>query len=272
MDDWPMTRFKRYLIFLFPVIFYGCEKVIEVNLNEAAPKIVIEGNISSDNNFAEVKISMTSSYFDTLPGDKVSGAKVVVTDNEGGKFIFRETKEGLYKSPGISLKQGNTYQLSVESGNEIFLATSKLNSPVPIDSVKTFYEPGSSFIDEGYYLNVYFTDPKGVENFYRIKVFRNGKEKKSTDDFIVFNDRYVEGNNVKITLFNDPYEINDTVRVQLISLDKDAFEFHRTFIDLVNTNPGSAAPANPNTNFSNGALGYFSAWSSDNAVFVIKKE
>jgi hypothetical protein len=60
--------------------------------------------------------------------------------------------------------------------------------------------------------------------------------------------------------------------LQLISLDAGAYEYLRTFQELVNNNPGSAAPANPNTNISNGALGYFSAWSSTIKTAIIKWE
>jgi hypothetical protein len=58
--------------------------------------------------------------------------------------------------------------------------------------------------------------------------------------------------------------------VQLISLDSAVYEYYKTFTELVNTNPGSAAPANPNSNLSNGALGYFSAWSSDTMSVIIR--
>ncbi|NOR75913.1 MAG: DUF4249 domain-containing protein, partial [Draconibacterium sp.] len=34
---------------------------------------------------------------------------------------------------------------------------------------------------------------------------------------------------------------------------------------------GSAAPANPTSNITNGALGYFSAWSADEKTVVIKE-
>jgi hypothetical protein len=135
-----------------------------------------------------------------------------------------------------------------------------------------FYYQQSSFFDEGYYVNVYLFDPPGIENYYRIKYWRNGVLQNTIDDFVVFNDRYVDGNSIEVSLYNQPFNLNDTIAVQLISLDEGAYEYFKTFRELVNNNPGSAAPANPNTNFSNGALGYFSAWSSDTKSGIIRQE
>lgn len=264
-----MMKNILYLLILI-VIFPACEKVIDVDLNEADPQIVIEGNVNGNNGLAEVKISMTSSYFDTVPSDRVVNAEVVVKDGSGKIYQFYETGPGVYRSFGIRPKSWETYLLVVEANGKTYKAESTLNPPVAIDSVAWFFDGGNSFFDAGYYLNVYLSDPKEVENFYRIKIFKNGKQSNSSDDFLILNDRYINGNKVEISLFNDPYRVNDTVMVQLVSIDKNVFQYYKTFAELLNNNPGSAAPANPNSNLSNGALGYFSVWSSDTMSVVIK--
>ncbi len=259
------------LLIITGIFISGCEKVIDVDLNEASPALVIQGNLSSDQKVAEVKLTMTTSYFDTLSPEKVTGAKVSLEDGKGQKIVLIETLKGVYATFGLKPVFNTNYKLIVETRDEIYQAESVLNPPVTIDSVTWEYDEGSSFFDAGYYLNVWFSDPPSVENYYRIQIYRNGLLKRSMDDLIVFNDRYVDGNKVSISLFNDPYYLNDTVRVQLISLDKKAYDYFNTLAELINTNPGSAAPANPNTNFSNGALGYFSAWSSDTLSVIIRE-
>ncbi|HSO88381.1 MAG TPA: DUF4249 domain-containing protein [Draconibacterium sp.] len=260
-----------YLLILI-LIFSGCEKVIDVDLNESDPAIVIEGNLNYNPYLNEVKISMTSSYFDTLPTEKVSGAIVSVSSDFGGEYIFDETENGIYRSNEIRLKLGETYHLSVEANGEKYEASSRLNPPVNIDSVKFFYQDGFSFIESGYYVNLYLFDPPGISNYYRVKVTKNGVLQNTIDDFFIFDDRYVDGNSIEINLFNSAFNLNDTVSVQLISLDEGAYEYLETFQEVVNNNPGSAAPANPNSNLSNGALGYFSAWSSDTKTFIIQEK
>lgn len=263
----------RNIIVLLILIFiaYSCEKVIDVDLNEAAPEIVIEGNLSNIPNKAEVKISMTSSFFDTLPSEMVSGAKVSIKSDFGDSFILNETKKGIYNSKDIWFREGSTYQLLVEVNGEKYTAESKLNKVVGIDSMMFYYED-NPFLGTGYYINIYLFDPPGVKNFYRLKYAKNGVYQNTIDDLVLFNDRYLDGNTIEITLFNQPLELNDTITLQLISLDEGAYDYLRTFQELVNTNPGSAAPANPISNISNGALGYFSAWSSNTKSAVIKIE
>jgi len=50
-------------------------------------------------------------------------------------------------------------------------------------------------------------------------------------------------------------------------IDKDVFKYWN---ELQSINPGSAAPANPTSNISNGALGYFSVSSARTYNFFIK--
>ena len=262
------------LIYILPIIMIlatACEKVIDVDLNDATPIIVIEGNLSNYLNEAEVKISMTSSYFDTLPSEKVSDAIINIISDFGDRFVLKETNKGIYKVSKVWFKEGSTYHLSIEANGESYEAMSKLNPPVVIDSVRFYYED-SPFFDKGYYINVYLYDPPGIKNFYRLKYSKNGVLQNTIDDLILFNDRYADGNSIEVTLFNQPFELNDTVTLQLISLDEGAYEYLRTFRELVNNNPGSAAPANPISNISNGSLGYFSAWSSNTKSVIIKKE
>ena len=259
------------LLILAGIFISGCEKVIDVDLNEASPALVIQGNLSSDQKVAEVKLTMTTSYFDTLSPEKVSGAKVTLEVDNGKKIVLNETLKGVYAAFGLRPVYDTKYRLTVETKDKTYQAESVLNPPVSIDSVTWEYDEGNSFFDAGYYLNVWFFDPPSIQNYYRIQIYRNGLLKRSMDDLIVFNDRYVDGNKVEISLFNDPYYLNDTVLVQLISLDKNAYDYFSTLGELINTNPGSAAPANPNTNFSNGALGYFSAWSSDTLEVIIRE-
>jgi hypothetical protein len=56
-----------------------------------------------------------------------------------------------------------------------------------------------------------------------------------------------------------------------MAIDENAFLYFTTFRDMANTNPGSPAPANPISNFSNGALGYFSAWSFEEKEIIIER-
>lgn len=257
-----------YLLVFF--LLWGCEKVIYVDLNESNPALVIQGNLTRSPGLSEVKITKTGSYFSESPETTVSDAIVKITNNLGNVFLFEEEDFGWYKSHDTYPQEGTIYTLSVEVDGEIYEATSKLNEPVIIDSLTYEYEEGFAFLADGYTVTLHLTDPPGIQNYYRIKMYRNGSYNNNNNNLIIFDDRLVDGNSFNLSLGQFVYDAGDTAKVELISLDESAYEFYRTFQELVNTNPGSAAPANPNSNFSNGALGYFSAWSSDSKTIEIK--
>jgi hypothetical protein len=76
-------------------------------------------------------------------------------------------------------------------------------------------------------------------------------------------ERIRAGNNVKI---------GDTIIVELLSIDKAAYDYFNTLKDILSSDrsPTSLSPANPNTNVSNGALGYFAAFTIDTKTIVLK--
>src|SRR5690554_6820716 len=75
------------------IMMAACEKVIEVDLNDSEPEIVIEGNLSNDNGVLEVKISKTGSYFNTAPYEKVANAEVFLDAGPGYRQKAMETAE-----------------------------------------------------------------------------------------------------------------------------------------------------------------------------------
>lgn len=262
---------KLFCVFFITLLLFGCEKIIDVDLNEADPSIVIEGNLSGFPSLAEVKITKTSNYFDNSESEKISDARVTIDDNKGNSFILTETETGVYNSSDIRLKPNANYRLKVESGGEYYEATSKFSPKVAIDSVGYYWDNQYSFFDEGFVVLVFINDPPGIENYYRLRIFVNDELQNSTGDFILFSDRFIDGQQLELTIHEIDLVPNDTVTVQLMSLDKNMYNYYNVFEELMNNNPGSAAPANPPSNISNGALGYFSVWSYNSRRFIIRE-
>jgi hypothetical protein len=263
-----MSKIKYIsIILLFAAL--GCEKIIDVDLNEASPEVVIEGNLSKFPTSAEVKLSKTGSYFGDSSIEKISGALVFIESDLGESYRLSEADVGIYKSFNINPKVGVNYSLKVETEGQVYEAVSMLHPVVAIDTLEYYYDDGFGFMDEGFLVKAVFKDPAGIKNYYRIKIYEGDNGKYEDNDFIVFDDRLIDGNLIEVTLRGNIFDAGDTVSVQLISLDEGAYEYLNTFKELINVNPGSAAPANPTSNISSGALGYFSAWSSDLKTVVI---
>jgi len=75
---------------LISIISFSCQKVISVDLNSAAPNIVIEGNISDQDGAYEVKISKTVNFDQTNTFPPVTGAGVTIYDNFGNSEKLTE--------------------------------------------------------------------------------------------------------------------------------------------------------------------------------------
>lgn len=249
----------------------ACEKVITVDLNEAASEIVIEANLSNSSIIGEVLISKTGSYFGESSIERISNALVTMEDEFGNVYVLDEVESGYYRSFEILPEENTNYTLSVVVNDEKYESTSKLNQAVPIDSISYYFDDGFAFIEGGYSVKILFVDPINQKNYYRIKVYENDTLVNKADEIILFDDRLIDGQALEIALQGFLFDPEDTIAVQLISLDEGAYEYYKTFQELTNVNPGSAAPANPTSNISNGALGYFSTWSSDVMWVVIEE-
>jgi hypothetical protein len=250
----------------------GCEKVINVDLNEAAPHIVIEGLITDDLGPYAVTISKSGSYFNqpTLP--PVSGAIVIITNNSGTTDTVKETTPGIYLTSKTRGIPGLTYTLKVISEGQEYDGSSTIHSHVNIDSL-ILVKSESSRIDFGgnnqreshFELHCFFKDPP-EKNFYRIRTIKN--DSINTQSYRLYDDQYTNGEETELRVANA--SAGDTFRVELMSLDEQTYGYYRTLADLLHTNPVfGSTPANPNTNLSNGALGYFGACAVSSKRIII---
>lgn len=263
---------RLVLSFVTLLGFSGCQKVINVDLNEAAPQIVIEGLISDDLGPYTVTISKSGSYFNQPVLEVVSGAQVIINDNSGTNDTLKELISGVYftkKTRGIT---GRTYTLKVISGDQEYDGSSTMFSHVNIDSLSLVKSDAQRF-DFGdnnkNHTNVdihcFFRDPE-EKNFYRVKVFKN--DTINNDNYRLYDDQYTNGQETELRVANAT--AGDTFRIELLSLDQATYEYYRTLEDLLHTNPiFGSTPANPNSNLSNGALGYFGASAMSYKTIII---
>jgi hypothetical protein len=260
----------RIFVSLLPLLVYtGCQKVINVDLNNAAPRIVIEGLINDRRGPYAVAITKSGSYFNQPELPSVSGAEVTITDNTGTSDTLKETSPGIYltnKTKGIP---GRTYNLKVVSENITYEGTSTMLRHVDIDSL-ALVRSEFQRIDFGgnrirYEIHCFFKDP-GEKNFYRIKVFKN--DSINTQNYRLYDDQYTNGEETELRVSNA--EVGSTYRIELQSIDQSTYGYYRTLADLIFSNPlFGSTPANPNTNLSNGALGYFGAAAVSSKTIVI---
>ena len=137
-----------------------------------------------------------------------------------------------------------------------YTANTLLPQPVALDSVsfEKLSRPGGK-ID--YYAVINYQDPPGVSNYYQFTLLVNNRRINNT---FAFEDRLSDGKYVSRTLRTDSAYINlgDSVTVIMNHMGKEGYQYYNTFFQVTgNGSLQSISPANPISNISNKALGYF---------------
>jgi hypothetical protein len=263
---------KTTLIFFSLIILLtSCESVIEIELDYMKPKLVIEGVINDFDNQCIIKLSKTTDYFNRTTNPMVSDAVITITDNAGTVINFNEIEPGNYLGENVQAKSSINYSLSILSEGKLYVAEATIPQKVIIDSLTCLYNPESIFYEVGYVVSCHFSDPEESRNFYRLKTYNINDKSKAKYSKDLYNDDVNNGKNVELTWSYDVYQQSDTVVVELYSLDEKTYDYYKTLFPI----SGGAemmsftTPANPNTNISNGALGYFGAYTISRDTIII---
>jgi hypothetical protein len=269
-----MKFIKLLTVMIFLLLLNSCEEVIQVDLDDSEAQIVIEANISNNPEDNLVTITKSTDFYTPSEYETVNGAEITVTSETGETFIFTEVENGRYVNTALNPQVGRTYTMSVNTGNEIYTASSTMQDPLIMDSITVVGEE-TPFQDELFYeYSVYFQDNLGQEDFARFRIFINDVMQVGS---FRYDDRLTDGNYIDFNrFFFEPKEDilpGDVVTIEMLTIDKFTFEYFDTLRRVIASGRGpfsSTSPSNPITNWSNGALGYFSVNSKDVQSVVIE--
>lgn len=244
------------------LLFISCEKVITTELKKAEPAIVIEGTITN-NAPGKVTISKSVPFSNNNNFPSITGAKVSVTDNTGRNFVLSESTPGTYTNASLVGIPGRTYTLNITAEGKNYIATSVMPSPVKLD---TLIQDRIILTSSQITVNALFTDPPGFGNYYHfIETINNNRSKI----IYVLDDLYQDGGITEVQFWDDVLKLKagDVVQIEMQCIDKNIFRYIRGIEDL---QVGGTVPANPESNISNNALGYFSAHTSQKKTITIR--
>lgn len=279
----------------------GCEKTLNIQTREQAPKLVVEAQIENGQP-PLVALSRSLNYFSsldtaTLYASYVHDAKVTIHDgtqtytlkeatvtNSGGNTFYYYTTSPLI--PGTSLVGvlGKNYELVIETGGQVYHA----KTAIPLltkktDSLWWKKAPGNTDTTNVVLMSR-VTDPPGFGNYIRYYT------KVNREDFFpgynsVYDDQVIDGKTYDIQV--DPgvsknevkriddfhyFKRGDTVTVKLCNIDKASFDFWRTWEFTYQSigNPFSS-PGKVLGNISNGGLGSFCGYAAQYKSLIIPK-
>lgn len=269
-------RIKLFLpVLLIAASFItGCEKVVDTNIADAQARYVIEGFISNTGR-CRVLISNTASFSSSNEMQGISGAIVQIADSIGTPIRLKERDKGIYDSEVLyKALPGRTYHLHVTIGDEVFTATCKMPLPVKYEGVTVTQQAVAG--KSQYVATAIYQDPEATGNYYRFIQFNN--ERQQTDIFVT-SDNIANGRQVSYSLLNpttletknsNSIKAGDTIRVEMQCIDAAVYKYWYSLNASASGSGIISAPANPVTNITGGALGYFSAYSSQSKRTIVK--
>lgn len=266
-----MKKANRAIFFLLPLLMTlsDCKKVIQVDLHSAAPQIVIEGEVTNGPAPYFVRISKTVDFSASNDFPPVTDAVVRLTDTTNGiSDSMVEASPGLYRSIEVGGVTHHTYRLDVTIDGKQYTAVSTMPNIVRLDSVTFARNVG---FDNKVEINAVanFQDPAGIVNYYQ---FSETVNSRPLHNIFVFEDRLSDGQYIRYPLFNDSAYLapGDTLRLTMNDIDATVYTYFFTLMNVsANNNFQSVTPTNPVSNFSNGALGFFSAHTTEKVDIIV---
>lgn len=272
-----MKKIFLYTTVIFAVFLSGCEKVIDVDLNTAAPRLVVDAAIvwpkGTAGNEQKIKLTMTTSFYNELP-PTVSGATVFIKNSEGFTYDFLETPNtGEYVCSTFVPILDETYVLTVNYNGQTLTATEILKPVTSIDYVVQEVTPGIGEEEDQIEVKTFFTDPGNSNDFY---MFRFQASIMAVPEFGVSDDEFFQGNQIFGIYQNENLKPGDILGIRLYGISAQYYNYMSKLLNAIGGNgPFSTTPGTLRGNIVNTtnpddfALGYFSLSETDSALYTV---
>ncbi len=244
-----MKNFIKLSIILLTI---ACEQEITTGLPESEPLVAFDAWLYHSATSQTIDIYTTNTYFDNSEPVGIGGATVVITnvDDPAESYSFLEGTNGEYTWTPLTATDtfatiGSTYSLVIDIAGTRYESLADLSPVPPVDSITWRFEEGNAFIDDSYFANFWSRDLEGKGDTYWIKSWKNGEFLNKPDEInIAYDAAFSEDGDADGLIFiqpirelinpfeeddNDefvnPFELGDSIYVELNSISQDAFFF-----------------------------------------------
>ncbi len=274
----PMKSIFYISAIIFSILLTGCEEVVDVDLDTAAPRLVVDASINweqgTDGAQQKIKLTTTTSYYSaTVPA--VTGATVFVKNSNNTIFDFIEVPStGEYVCSNFVPQLNETYTLTVISNGQTYNATESLKSVASIQDIVQNNEGGIT--GDQIEIKTFFTDPDGEDNYYMFKYKYSNKNKL---DYQVNDDKFFQGNYFFSLSDNEDLSAGDRIDVTHYGISRSYYNFMNILLSVAGNTGGSPFQSPPatvrgniinTTNFDNYALGYFRLSETDSDSYIVE--
>ncbi|MDR1876845.1 MAG: DUF4249 domain-containing protein [Flavobacteriaceae bacterium] len=233
-----MKIFKIILILTIGLFLTSCEDVIDVDLDTAAPRLVIDASIDWVKNTSgseqKIKLSTTTGYYNAeFP--TVSGADIVVTNTANTVFNFVENPgTGEYICTDFEPIIGETYTLTINLNGETYTATEKLiNVPDIKDTIDQNDKGG--IMGDNIEITYYYQDDPDHDNYYLNSIITS---------YIVFpqyeveSDNNQQGNLISEIYWHEDLKPGDVINIKLYGISKRYYKYFNKILQASGNSGG----------------------------------
>ena len=272
-----MKHLKYILLVLITSLNFSCEKVVDVDLNTAPPRLVIEASINwltdTPGNIQAVKLSTTTNYFsDEIP--PVTDALVTISNSEGITFTFTQIEEpGLYICTDFVPVLNENYTLTVIYDGETYTSTERLLATPEVTRIEQRNDGG--VLGDEVEVKFFFNDIPNETNFYFLGIL---DPYKVIPEYGVLEDRFFENNEMFGLYFSEDLKTGDTLTFTMNGVSQNYFNYLNILLSQAGNNAGPfSTPTSTvrgniinQTNFDNFALGYFRLSQTEVNEYIIE--
>jgi hypothetical protein len=269
---------KTFLLILAITFLSSCTQVVDIPLETANPKLVVEANINwakgTAGNVQKIKLTKTTNFYsNTVPN--VSGAIVKVTNSANVVFNFTEIPNtGEYVCNNFIPVLNATFKMTISSEGKNYTATEVLK---PVATIQGFDQDSNGGISSNQIrVKTLYNDPPSTADYYLYK-YKYPNELKP--DFYVSDDQFYNGNPFFSVSFNDKLKQGDIIEVTHFGISQQYYNYLNILLTLTGNQGGGpfqAPPVSVRGNITNTAdqndfpFGYFSLSETDPRTYTVQ--
>lgn len=225
-----MKLLKGFLILTVSLLFLSCEEVINVDLDTAPPRLVIDASIdwmkNTSGNEQRIKLSTTTGYF-SPDFPSVSGATISVTNSKNVVFSFVEgAKKGEYVCSDFLPVIGERYSLKVILNGETYTASETLIGVPEIDEEIIQNSEGGMTGDE-LEIEYSFQDDGAKDNYYLSGI---DVSSFAFPAYSIESDEQFQGKKMTQYYSHEDLKVGDSLNIKLYGASKSFFAYFKKIL------------------------------------------
>ena len=215
------------ILALFTFLFLSsCTDVVDLEVPDGEVQLVVDGWLTDQEGEKQVLLATTANYFNNTETPRVTGALVVLHNEQGAVDTLAETAPGVYTTEYVG-QVGSVYHIYIRTtaGEEYESNPETLRAVPAIAAIYSNFKEETVFEDEGYYVSIDTEEPAGTGDYYRWKQYVNGEYLNEPFDLLFASDEFVDGNPITGFEVSEALELGDHYRIEQLSISKAAYEF-----------------------------------------------